>query len=256
MSGVVWRIVMLALVVFLVSPILLLAFFSFNDGGIAAFPVDTLSLRWWRAMIEDQSFRAALANSLWIGVTVALIASALGTMAALGLAQMPRRPAEATIAMLSLPLMLPPMVLGVSLLSFYVRLKVPLGFATVVMSHLLFTLPFVIIVVYARLRSFNFAMVESARDLGASPMRAFMTITLPNIRLAVIGGGLLALALSLDDFVVTFFTIGTGNTLPTFVWGMIRTSLTPLANAIGTLIIFFSLGMTLVAAYLLRTSRN
>lgn len=126
---------------------------------------------------------------------------------------------------LSAPLMLPPLVLGVALLSFYVAVGIKLGLVTVIVSQLLFTLPFVILVVTARLRSFDFRIVESARDLGAGRWSAFRTVTLPIIQPSIIGAALISLALSLDDFIVTFFTIGSGNTLPTFVWGMIRTSL-------------------------------
>jgi len=156
------------------------------------------------------------------------------------------------MAVLALPLMLPPLVLGVALLSFYVWIGLPLGFLTVVMSHLLFTLPFVILVVYARMQSFDFSMVESARDLGATPFLAFRTVTFPLVRPSIIGAALLSLALSIDDFVITFFTIGTGNTLPTFVWGMIRTSLTPTANAIGTLIVLLTIAATMLALRLTR----
>jgi spermidine/putrescine transport system permease protein len=153
---------------------------------------------------------------------------------------------------LSTPLMLPPLVLGVALLSFYVAAGIRLGLVTVIMSQLLFTLPFVILVIVARLRSFDFRIVESARDLGASQLTAFRTVTLPVIQPSIIGAALISLALSLDDFIVTFFTIGSGNTLPTFVWGMIRTSLTPTANAIGTLILILTLTSTIVALRLTR----
>jgi spermidine/putrescine transport system permease protein len=148
--------------------------------------------------------------------------------------------------------MLPPLVLGVALLSYYTRVGITLGLQTVIMSHLLFTLPFVVLVVYARLRNFDHRVVESARDLGASPLYAFFTVTLPIIRPTVVGAALIAMSLSLDDFVITFFTISGGVTLPTFVWGMIRTALTPAANAVGTLILFMTVGTTLVALWLTR----
>jgi spermidine/putrescine transport system permease protein len=109
-----------------------------------------------------------------------------------------------------------------------------------------------VLVVYARLRNFDFRVVESARDLGASPLRAFFTVTLPIIRPTVVGAALIAMALSLDDFVITFFTIGKGMTLPTFVFSMIRTALTPAANAVGTLILVMTIGATLVALWLTR----
>ena len=107
-------------------------------------------------------------------------------------------------------------------------------------------------IVHARLANFDYRIVESARDLGASPFGAFLTVTLPIIRPIVIGAALIAMALSIDDFVITFFTIGSGNTLPTLVWGMIRTGLTPMVNAIGTLILLLTLGSSLVALRLTR----
>jgi spermidine/putrescine transport system permease protein len=112
--------------------------------------------------------------------------------------------------------------------------------------------PFVILIVFARLASFDWAVVDSARDLGASPLRAFLTITLPIIQPTIVGAGLIALSISLDDFVIAFFTIGGGNTLPTLVWGMVRTSLDPTINAIATLLILLSIGSTVLA---LRISR-
>jgi spermidine/putrescine transport system permease protein len=123
---------------------------------------------------------------------------------------------------------------------------------TVILSHLLFTQPFVILIVHARMVNFDPRVVESARDLGATPLQAFFTVTLPIIRPVVIGAALIAMALSIDDFIITFFTIGTGNTLPTLVWGMIRTGLTPAVNAIGTLILLLTIGSTVIALQLTR----
>jgi spermidine/putrescine transport system permease protein len=148
--------------------------------------------------------------------------------------------------------MLPPLVLGVALLSFYVSIDLKLGLPTVILSHLLFTQPFVILIVHARMVNFDPRVVESARDLGATPLQAFFTVTLPIIRPVVIGAALIAMALSIDDFIITFFTIGTGNTLPTLVWGMIRTGLTPAVNAIGTLILLLTIGSTIIALQLTR----
>jgi spermidine/putrescine transport system permease protein len=239
-------------VVFLLAPPALVILFSFTDRTISNFPINAVSLQWWRTMLEQPQFPAALTNSLIIGGAVGLVSAIVGTMAAMGFARLPPRRAGLAIALLCLPLMLPPLVLAVSLLAFYVTAGLPLGRTTVILSHLLFTQPFVIIVVYARMMSFDWRVVESARDLGASPMRAFATVTLPIIQPTVIGAALIAVALSIDDFVITFFTIGAGNTLPTFVWGMIRTALRPTVNAIGTLIILLTIGSTLLALWLTR----
>ncbi len=252
-GDIVWRFVGALYVVFLLTPLFLVVLFSFTNRGIAAFPIDYPSLQWWRAMAEDPEFVPALKNSLTIGSTVGVISAIVGTMAAMGLSRIDPRRAQSLTALLCLPLMLPPLLLAVSLRTFYTQLAgIPLTLGTVILSHLLFTLPFVVLVVYSRMRNFDYRVVESARDLGASPLRAFFTVTLPIIRPTVVGAALIAVSLSIDDFIITNFTIGGGVTLPTFVFGMIRTSLTPAANAVGTLILVMTVGTTLIALRLTR----
>jgi len=251
-SDIVWRAVACLFVVFLLSPLVLVVLFSFTSRAQSAFPIESLSLRWWEAMFSDPRFPGAFWNSIIISGTVGLLCAVIGTMAAMALARMEPGRARPAAAMLCLPLMVPPLVLGVALLAFYSKTHIALGRQTVIMSHLLFTLPFVVLVVYARLRNFDYRVVESARDLGASPLRAFFTVTLPIIRATIVGAALIAMSLSLDDFVITFFTISGGQTLPIFVFGMIRAALTPTANAIGTLILVMTIGTTLVALWLTR----
>jgi spermidine/putrescine transport system permease protein len=251
-SDIVWRGIGAMFVLFLLSPLVLVVLFAFTSRAQSAFPIEALSLRWWHAMAADPEFVPALWNSLTISGTVGVISAIVGTMAAMGLTRLGPRRARLATAVLCLPLMVPPLVLGVALLSFYSRTHIPMGRQTVIMSHLLFTLPFVVLVVYARLRNFDHRVVESARDLGASPLRAFFSVTLPIIRPTVVGAALVAMALSLDDFIITFFTISGGVTLPTFVFGMIRTALTPAANAVGTLILVMTVGTTLIALWLTR----
>lgn len=251
-SNILWAIIAVAFIIFMLSPIVLLVIFSFTSRTLTNFPIEGLSLQWWQAMIDMRQFWAAFANSLIIGFFVALVSAVVGTLAAMGLATMDKRRAAVMMGILTLPVMLPPLVLGVALLSFYVSAGLKLGLPTVVISHVLFTQPFVILIVHARMVNFDHRVIESARDLGASPMRAFLTVTLPIIRPVVIGAALIAMALSIDDFIITFFTIGTGNTLPTLVWGMIRTGLTPAVNAIGTLILLLTIGSTMIALWLTR----
>jgi spermidine/putrescine transport system permease protein len=251
-SNLIWGGIGALFVFFLLSPLTLVVLFAFTNRPQSAFPIEALSLRWWEAMLANPNFVPAFQNSLIISGTVGIVSAIVGTMAALGLAQLDQWRARLAAALLCLPLMLPPLVLGVALLSFYSRVHVPMGPQTVILSHLLFALPFVVLVVYARLRNFDFRVVESARDLGASPLRAFFTVTLPIISPTVVGAALIATALSLDDFVITFFTIGKGMTLPTFVFAMIRTALTPAANAVGTLILVMTIGATLIALWLAR----
>lgn len=127
-----------------------------------------------------------------------------------------------------------------------------LSLLTVILAHLTFTLPFVILIVTARLRDLNPAMADSARDLGASPLTVFRTVTFPLIRPTLFGAALIAMSLSLDDFIITFFLIGGGNTLPTLVWGMLRTGIDPQVNALGTLILAFTIGTAAIALRLTR----
>jgi spermidine/putrescine transport system permease protein len=156
------------------------------------------------------------------------------------------------MTILSLPVSLPPLVIGLALLSFLHLLRARLGLQTVIPSHLIFTQPFVMLIVYARLASFDRALLEAGRDLGASRLKACLTITLPMAAPSIIGAALIAMAVSLDDFVITFFTIGGGNTLPTLIWGMLRKSVTPSVNALGTLVLLFTVGASMLA---LRISR-
>jgi spermidine/putrescine transport system permease protein len=247
-----WAVIGGLFVFFLLSPLALVVLFSFSDKTLMNFPIEGLSLHWWQAMVDNPKFWPAFENSIIVAVVVGAASAVIGTMAALGFARLPARRSSTAIAILCLPLMLPPLVLAVSLLSFYVSVGFRLNLVTVILSQLLFTQPFVVMVVYARMLTFDWRVVESARDLGAPPLTAFRTVTLPIIQPTVIGAALIAVALSIDDFIITFFTIGSGNTMPTFVWGMIRTSLTPTVNAIGTLIILITISSTLTGLWLTR----
>ena len=243
-----WLAFIASIVLFLTLPLILVIIFSFNVSALTSLPLTGLTLDWYARLFGNESFWPALRASLVIGVTVALLSVVIGTLAAIGLARMPRRMAAIAMTSLSAPMMLPSLIIGIALLSYFVRfLKIPLGLPTVVLSHLVIVVPFVVAILHARLASFDWSLVESAQDLGASPARAFFTVTLPIVQPTIVGAGLIALALSLDDFVITFFTIGSGNTLPTMVWGMVRTTLDPSINAVATLLILLSIGSTALA---------
>jgi spermidine/putrescine transport system permease protein len=240
------------LVAFMVTPILLVILFSFGNNAMIGFPLGRLTWHWYGDLFAWLPFQSALRNSLTVASIVGFVSTCIGTGAAVGLSRMHRLHAEPIGLALCFPMMLPGLVIGIALLSFYVSVGVPPSLLTVILSHLVVTQPYVILVVYARMATFDFAVVDSARDLGASPMRAFFTITLPIIRTAIVGAALIATAHSIDDFIITFLTIGGGNTLPTLVWGMLRTTLDPRVNAIATLLIVTTVASTIVA---LRLSR-
>jgi spermidine/putrescine transport system permease protein len=248
-----WRAFTLAIVVFMVTPLFLVVLFSFNRSALTSLPLTGLTLEWYRRLFANDSFWPALQNSLVVGFTVAFASVVTGTLAALALAKMRPRRAAATMNMLSVPMMMPALILGIALICYFVRLlDVRLSLGTVILGHLVIAQPFVILIVYARLATFDWAAVDSARDLGASPLTAFRTVTLPIVQPTIVGAALIALSISLDDFVITFFTIGGGNTLPTLVWGLVRTSLDPTINAMATLLIMLSIGSTIIALQLSR----
>ena len=248
-----WRAFALAVLVFMVTPILLVVIFSFNRSALTSLPLTGFTLDWYRRLLANGSFWPALENSLVVGAAVALGSVVTGTLAAFALSRLPARLASALASLISTPMMLPALILGIALVCFFVRfLAVPLGLGTVILGQMVVAQPFVLLIVFARLATFDWSVLDSARDLGASPLTAFRTVTLPVIQPTIVGAALIALSISLDDFVITFFTIGSGNTLPTLVWGLVRTSLDPTINAMATLLILLSIGSTVLA---LRLSR-
>lgn len=242
-----WNLFAVATVFFMLSPMVVLVVFAFNESPLLSFPMTGFSLRWVEAVISRPEFVIALRNSLIVTGAVGLASTVIGTMTAMGLKYLRVSLSSAIMSVLTLPIMVPPLMLGVMFLSYYRQwLDLRLGLDTVILSHLVFTQPFVVLIVNARMASFDFAAVESARDLGASSLRAFFTITLPIIRSSILGAALIAMALSLDDFLVTFFTIGGGNTLPTFMWGMLRKGVDPSINVVAVLAMLLSIGVSLI----------
>lgn len=247
-SALLWAAFAGLVALYLLLPLVLVVLFSFNTSALTSLPLTGLTLAWYGRLYSVAYFWPALQNSLIVAVAVGSISVVSGTLAALALARLPRARAERIIYVLSLPMMLPALIIGIALLSYFVRLlAIRLGLTAVVLGQLVVVQPFVIAILYARLRTFDWSIVDSARDLGASPAHAFFTVTLPVIQPTIVGAALIALAISLDDFVITFFTIGSGNTLPTMVWGLVRTSLDPTINALATLLIAFSIGATALA---------
>ena len=244
---IVWYLFAALAVTFMLSPLVILVIFCFNDSPLLSFPITGLSLKWIGAVLDQHEFYIALKHSLIVTLSVGVVSTIVGTMAAMGLARLRRNFAASAITALAVPVMVPPLMLGIMFLSYYTTwLDMRLGLHTVIISQLVFTQPFVILIVSARMASFDFAAIDSARDLGASASKAFFTVTLPIIRATVVGAALIAMALSLDDFLVTFFTIGGGNTLPIFMWGMLRRGVDPSINVVAVMLMLFSIGVSLI----------
>lgn len=247
-----WRGFGLLVLVFMLSPLALVVLFAFGNSAVTNFPMGGMSLIWFERLAAGPEFWGAFRNSLVVAGSVGLVSTVVGTMAAMALSRMRQRVAAPAMMALAAPVMVPPLMVGLALLVFYVQVGLKLGVLTVILSHLVFTQPFVILIVHARMLGFDHATVDGARDLGASPLKAFFSVTLPIIRPTVIGAAFIAMALSLDDFIITFFTIAGGNTLPTFIWGMIRTQTDPTINAIATILISLTVGSSLIALYMTR----
>jgi spermidine/putrescine transport system permease protein len=237
-----WPLVLAALLAFLLVPLALVVIFSFAENTVTRLPVEGWTLDWYRALFSNGEFWRALQNSLIISVPAALLATVTGSAAAFGLARGGQARALPLLSILSLPVMLPPLVIAIGLVVLAVRwLALPLGLPVVVAGHVLLVQPFVALIVAARLATFDTAQWEAARDLGATRWQVFRHVTWPQTRTTIIGATLIAFAVSLDEFIVTLFTIGSGNTLSTFVWGRMRTALDPTINAVASLTLTFTI---------------
>ena len=248
-----WRLLLALMLAFMLAPIALVVLFSVGSNALIGFPMGGLTLDWYRGLAADAGFRAAVRTSLGVAGATAVLATLTGTLAALALVRLSPRAAALALGVLSIPVLLPPLVVAIAIVVFVVRgLGLPLGLPVVTLGHVLVTQPFVILIVMARLARFDHAAVEAARDLGATPLQAFRLVTLPQISSALVGAGLIAAAISLDDFVIASFTLGGGNTVSTFVWGMMRTTLDPSINAVATLLLALTVAASALA---LRLSR-
>jgi spermidine/putrescine transport system permease protein len=238
----------LADLVFLYAPIAVLIVFSFNASRLSA-SWQGLTLEWYRQLAGDAALLAAVRNSLLVGIVSTAIATVLGIGAALGLERLSFRGRGLLESAMLLPLVIPEIMMGVALMLFFVLIEVPLSLATVTVGHAAFNLPVVTIIVRARLRKLDPHLVEAARDLGATPWAAFRRVTLPLLAPAILGAVLMAFTFSLDDFIVTFFTAGPGSTtLPLKVYSMVKTGVSPVINALSTVLLLLS--MTLIGASL------
>lgn len=225
------------MLLFLFAPMLLIVVFSFNASPSLAFPVTGLTTHWYDAALSDRLFTGALENSLKLAGITAVVAGLLGTVAAFGVQRFATRTRDLVGYAALLPAVMPVLVVAVALAVFLDAVGFTLSLRTALIGHCLIALPFVFLTMRARLDSFDFAMLDAARDLGASPWRAFRDVTLPLVRPAILGAALISMALSLDEFVITSFTIGGDQTLPTLIWAMMRRGVDPSVNALATLVL-------------------
>jgi spermidine/putrescine transport system permease protein len=232
---------------FLYVPLLIVVVYSFNDSRLNAEWVG-FTLDWYRKLATDAQMLTAAGNSLVIGLVASFVSTILGTLAGIA---MHRHRLRLLPILIFAPIAIPEILMGVSLLIFFVLLNVTLGLVSVALAHIAFCIGFVAIVVRARLAGMDETLTEAARDCGASPAKAFRYVTLPLIMPGVVAGALMAFTLSIDDFVITFFTAGAGTvTLPLQIYSMIKISVTPEVNAVSTLLMLLTLLLIVIAAKL------
>jgi len=237
---------------FLYLPILVLIVYSFNGQGVGGFPPRNLTLDWYRTLFADGAIWDSVLNSLLVAFAAMLISLALGIPAALALdrAQFPGKALFRRLVLL--PLILPGIITGLSLLMLFRQADMKLSLATIVLGHGTALISVATTEVFAGLQKLDRAQEEASLDLGATYWQTFWRITVPNLRLSLIGAALLIFTLSMDEIAVSFFLIGRDNTLPLEIWGRLRRGITPEINAISTIIFLFSI-IAIVLWYRLRT---
>lgn len=238
----------------LFAPILVLLVFSFNEAkSLSVF--SGFSLKWYRELIKDRNTLEAVRNTLVLAACATVISTIMGTAAAVGINKLRSRWYKAVMnAVTDIPMTNPDIITGISLMLMFVfvgRLfgaSTSLNFGTMLIAHVTFCLPYVILQILPKLRQMDKALPEAAMDLGCTPIGAFFKVELPEILPGIITGAIMAFTLSLDDFVISYFTSGNGfETLPIRIYGMTKKTVTPKMYALATIIFFVTLGLLLIS---------
>ena len=236
-----------AALLFLFVPLGVVVLFSFNAGGSLTFPFAGFSTRWYREIMESPAFRDAVANSAIVAFVVAIVTLVFGTLAAYGLTRASSRFRAPVAVLLFLPLTLPGLFLGLSLLVMFARLEWDLSLRTVAIAHMVYVLPYYLLISVAALQRLDPALEEAGADLGANGWLVFRRVTLPQVWPVLVAAACLAFALSFDEFIITFFVIGPESTLPLFIFSTLRRTVDPSVNAISSLLLAITLALFAVA---------
>jgi spermidine/putrescine transport system permease protein len=237
-------------------PILLVIIYSFNESKISSI-WDGFSLKWYAELFKDKSMFEALLNSIVLATLSSLAAAVIGTLGAVGMTRVKLRSKGIVEYISTLPIMIPEIILGIVFLLFFSLLGLPFGMTTLVIAHTAFSIPYVYLLVKARLVGMDKSLPEAARDLGASQARVFLDITLPLIMPAILSGMLLAFAMSLDDVIISVFVTGVNvNTLPIKIYTQLKTGVTPKINALCTLMFAVTLIIGLLSLHFGKRSKK
>jgi spermidine/putrescine transport system permease protein len=241
---------------FMYLPIVVLVVFSFERSKLAV-RWTGFTLDWYKVLFKDEYLGSALSNSLIVATIAVICAGVMGTLAAVALSRFQFAGKGMARAIMLLPIIIPEIATAVSALMLFVAIGMSLGLATIIVSHIVFCVAYVTLTVLARLEGLNPSLEEAAQDLGASPARAFLEVTLPLLWPGVAAGCLLAFVLSLDDFIITQFTAGVGSTtLPLRIFSMVKFGVSPEINALSTLMIIATVCISLLAERIRRQKIN
>lgn len=258
-NGVFGIIYLVLIFVFLFAPIAVLIYFSFNSGKSTAV-MDGFSLRWYRELFRDEMTLGALKNTVILAITSTVISTILGTAAAYGISRMKNRYIKSLVMnATNIPLMNPDIITGISLMLLFVfagtliGLDPILSFRTLLIAHITFSLPYVVLSVLPKFRQMDRSLPEAALDLGCTPVQSFFKVELPEILPGIFTGAIMAFTLSLDDFVISYFTKGSDfQTLPILIYSMTKKTVTPKIYALAT-IIFFTILLLLILSNFIST---
>ena len=243
------------ILIFLYAPIFVLIVLSFNDSR-SRVTWGGFTLRWYGSLFSNRQIMEALQTTLILGFASAGIATVIGTLGAVGIQAMRKRGYQVVMAVTNIPILNADIVTGIALMLWFVRLM-PLGFGSVLIAHITFNIPYVILSVMPKLKSLNLSIYEAARDLGAGSVYAFFYIILPQIGSGILAGFFMALTMSMDDFVITYFTKGAGvNTLSTMIYGEIRKGIKPEMYALSTLLFAVIFAILLLINFLSGKGKN
>ena len=231
-------------------PLVMVVIFSFNESRLSA-SFTGFSLKWYEILANDRDLKEALLNSILLGGLSCGISAVIGTLGAVGMARVKYKSKGMMEYLSTIPIMIPEIILGMVFLVFFSMLNLPFGMITLVIAHTTFCIPYIFMMVKARLVGIDKSLEEAARDLGAGPIRTFFDITMPLIAPAVLSGSLLAFAMSFDDVVISIFVNGPRlNTLPVKVYAQLKTGVTPEINALCTIILVVITAVLFLSSFL------
>lgn len=242
--------------IFIYVPIALVVLFSFNNSRLSA-EWTGFTLDWYRSLLDNENVMDALTNSLIVAVVSTFFAVLLGTTAALVMRRISSKWKGSMNGLLYLPVIIPDIIMGLSLLVLFIQLGFSLGRTTIIIAHITFSLSYVYVVVNSRLAGMSSQLEEAAEDLGASPWQTFRYVTLPQIAPGIVSGAIIAFMMSLDDFMVSFFVSGPDSTtLPIYIYGQVKRGISPEINALCTILILVSVTLIFLAQFVLNRGKG